>query len=192
VSPNEPADSSLKLYAIDKSEALYYLGYRGSLPEKTIRDKLDVLEKKLRDVITPRYIMKVTDIDNPLLVGDNINEFLANSQKVVFFCVTLGSAADRLIEYTGVKSVEDQLILDALANAAIEQVADLAQEKLARAYPTFTQTERYSPGYGDFPLELQPQILAYLDAPKRIGVTAGESLMMSPLKSVTAVVGLKS
>ena len=51
-------------------------------------------------------------------------------------------------------------------------------------------TRRYSPGYGDLPLSVQPALLDALDAGRRLGVTLTESLLMVPMKSVTAVVGI--
>ena len=49
---------------------------------------------------------------------------------------------------------------------------------------------RFSPGYGDLPLSLQRDIFRVLDCPRKIGLTLNESLLMSPSKSVTAIVGL--
>ena len=50
---------------------------------------------------------------------------------------------------------------------------------------------RFSPGYGDLPLEVQKDIFSLLECHKRIGVSLNESLLMSPSKSVTAFVGLE-
>ena len=49
---------------------------------------------------------------------------------------------------------------------------------------------RFSPGYGDFPLSAQKQILDGLEAGKRIGITLTEGYLMMPSKSVTAVIGV--
>ena len=49
---------------------------------------------------------------------------------------------------------------------------------------------RFSPGYGDLPLDVQSPLLALTDATRRLGVTLSESNLMNPLKSVTAVIGL--
>ena len=48
---------------------------------------------------------------------------------------------------------------------------------------------RFSPGYGDLPLALQREVFAALDCPRRIGLTLSDSLLMSPTKSVTALIG---
>ena len=52
------------------------------------------------------------------------------------------------------------------------------------------QRPRFSPGYGDWPLEEQRQLFAVLNCAKRIGLTLTDGLMMAPSKSVTAIIGL--
>lgn len=49
---------------------------------------------------------------------------------------------------------------------------------------------RFSPGYGDLPLALQRDIFHALDCARKIGLTLNDSLMMSPAKSVTAIIGI--
>ena len=49
---------------------------------------------------------------------------------------------------------------------------------------------RFSPGYGDMPLQTQSVLLAALDAQRKLGITLSKSLLMTPTKSVTAVIGL--
>lgn len=49
---------------------------------------------------------------------------------------------------------------------------------------------RFSPGYGDFPLDCQQRLLDSLEAGKRIGIKLTDSLLMMPSKSVTAVMGV--
>lgn len=51
-------------------------------------------------------------------------------------------------------------------------------------------TFRFSPGYGDYPIEMQKEYLRILDAPRKIGLTTGDSCLLVPSKSVTAVLGI--
>ena len=48
---------------------------------------------------------------------------------------------------------------------------------------------RYSPGYGDLPLEVQGPLLELLDAPRRAGLCATQTHLLTPRKSVTAILG---
>ncbi|MDR0986534.1 MAG: hypothetical protein LBL98_02400 [Ruminococcus sp.] len=176
---------------INLAETFSYLGFRGDLPDERIMSAIKRCEGVLLDTITPRFIYKVTETANPLLVGNDIAELLADCEKAAIFCCTLGQQTDRLIISAGVRDLSEQLYYDALANAAIEQVCDKAEEIIRKAYPEYSLTTRFSPGYGDFPLALQPRIIEFLDAKKLIGVTVNESLLMVPTKSVSAVLGLK-
>ena len=46
--------------------------------------------------------------------------------------------------------------------------------------------------YGDFPIEMQPAICEALESNKKIGVFVNESLLLSPSKSVTAIIGIEN
>jgi cobalamin-dependent methionine synthase I len=49
---------------------------------------------------------------------------------------------------------------------------------------------RFSAGYGDLPLSLQKDIFRALSPEKHIGAALRESLIVSPSKTVTAIVGI--
>ncbi len=49
---------------------------------------------------------------------------------------------------------------------------------------------RFSPGYGDLPLAVQREFMTLLDCAHLIGINLNESLLMSPSKSVTAIIGI--
>jgi 5-methyltetrahydrofolate--homocysteine methyltransferase len=183
--------TKIELKEIDITQTLEYLGFKGTLPDAKVLKAIKQCETKLLEVITLRYIYKVDTPSNPLLVGNDINELMQDCEKTVFMCCTLGLAADRFISTAGVTDIANELFADALANAAIEQICDMTEEIISKSYPGYKRTMRFSPGYGDFPLSIQPKILGFLNAEKLIGVTAKESFMMTPLKSVTAVIGLK-
>lgn len=51
-------------------------------------------------------------------------------------------------------------------------------------------TGRYSPGYGDWPITVQPLVAAALDTARRAGLCVTDSNLMTPRKSVTALLGV--
>ena len=57
--------------------------------------------------------------------------------------------------------------------------------------PLYRQTWRFSPGYGDLPLSLQEELLSAVEAGKRIGLATTAGYMLTPMKSVTAIIGLQ-
>ena len=52
------------------------------------------------------------------------------------------------------------------------------------------ETYVLGPGFGDFGLEYQPFIFEALDCPRNLGLTLTDSFLMSPTKSVTALIGI--
>ena len=51
---------------------------------------------------------------------------------------------------------------------------------------------RFSPGYGDFDICYQEPVVRMLNCAKTIGLTLTDSFMMTPTKSVTAVIGIST
>ena len=81
------------------------------------------------------------------------------------------------------------VVLDSMANVAIEQVCDKAERLITAELPDCYLTYRYSPGYGDYPVTMQQRFLEILDAPRKIGLSRNESYLLTPAKSVTAIIG---
>ena len=111
---------------------------------------------------------------------------------MLLMAATLSGAADQLIHRAGVSDMTSSLAMDALASAAIEQVCNRAEEHFRERLPDVYFTWRYSPGYGDLPLSLQPQMLQLLDAQKHLGLTVTPEHILIPRKSVTALIGLSA
>lgn len=82
--------------------------------------------------------------------------------------------------------------MDACATTAIENLCDEIQIEIMNSAlkDNLHITNRYSPGYGDFSIENQGDILNVLEAYKKIGLSVTESSIMLPRKSVTALIGL--
>ena len=81
-------------------------------------------------------------------------------------------------------------LLDGFGGAYVEAGCNAAEREIAAKLPGKYLTDRFSPGYGDLPLDVQGALLALTDAPRRLGITLNESNLMNPVKSVTAVIGL--
>jgi len=186
----------MKLTYIDKIEAARYMGHRGSVSPQ-LYEILTQYEKLLIESIEPVYTFRIDSIiregDNitapHYLSGDSIAEHLKGCDRVITLAATLTAAADRLIRTAETCGMTEALALDALCGAAIEQVLDIAEEEIFSGFECSYRTTRYSPGYGDFPLENQKTLLRHLDAYRKIGLTVTDAHTMIPTKSVTAVIG---
>ncbi|MGN0614595.1 MAG: vitamin B12 dependent-methionine synthase activation domain-containing protein [Porcipelethomonas sp.] len=191
----------MTLDSIDRQQALRYSGFKGkNVPEKLLT-LVEECEKELLSAINPDYIFRCFDIRTEssgiviegstlTLMGKDIKRHLEGCEKAVLMCATLGIGADRLIKQLSVSDMSRSFMTDALASAAIEQVCDEAEKVIKEKFPDMYMTWRYSPGYGDFPIEQQTDFLAVTNASKRIGLNLTEGGMLMPSKSVTAVIGL--
>ena len=177
--------------------------YAGLIKAKNFDEKLiaDACEDALL-LAAPRGIWQVYDYDckgqeiasSPpcKIIGKKIGEHLARCDKVVLLSATVGEEIEEAVtrrfregEYAS------SLLLDAAATTAVEQLADAMEKAIApkAAAKGYAMRWRFSPGYGDWPLEQQPDILR-LSGGEKIGVSLSESLMLIPRKSITAVIGL--
>ena len=118
---------------------------------------------------------------------------LDGCDRIVLFAATIGGGIDRLISRYSVTSPAQALLCQAIGTESVELLCNTfcgELESRARSRGCTTRA-RFSPGYGDLPLEMQREIFATLDCPRRIGLSLTESLLMTPTKSVTAIVGIE-
>lgn len=165
-------------------EALRYLGVQGDADEKTLRLVSDCMEA-VRIAASPKCICRRFSPADfaPYLCGEDIEMHLAGASEIVVFAATLGIGVDTEIKKAQAVDMARAAALDACAAALIEAYCDENMpDGLAAVY-------RFSPGYGDYPLSMQPRLLKAVRAEK-IGITALESYMLLPTKSVTAVIPL--
>ena len=73
----------------------------------------------------------------------------------------------------------------------MEGGCDRLCRRLAEQFPDRQLTSRFSPGYGDLPLAMQQDVMEALDCGRTVGITLTDSLLMTPSKSVTAIIGMK-
>lgn len=119
---------------------------------------------------------------------------LSGCDKAVVLAATIGIEMDRLVARYSALSPSKGLMLQAIGAERIECLCDLfcADLKAVAVERGESIRPRFSPGYGDLELELQRDIFYTLDCPRKIGLTLNDSLLMSPTKSVTAIVGISS
>ncbi|MDD5086105.1 MAG: vitamin B12 dependent-methionine synthase activation domain-containing protein [Candidatus Omnitrophica bacterium] len=121
----------------------------------------------------------------------DVAERLAKSPKLSFFACTIGRALpDKVNEYMRLKETTRAAILDAVGSEAVEGVANSVNEAIVKGAcgEECKLLPRFSPGYGDWELVAEEEVLKLLKA-ERVGITLSPSYIMVPEKSITAVVG---
>lgn len=181
----------IKLNSINREETLRYLGNSKAVMNNEMDELLTVCEKELIKTANPKYLYKKIDIKSSnLLAGNSIKTHLKDCEKAVLMCATLGVETDKLIRTAQITDMAKAVVLDAMASTAVEQVCGKVEKLIAKDNPDSFMTWRFSPGYGDYPLSLQGEFLRLLDAPRKIGLCTNENSILTPTKSVTAIIGL--
>lgn len=169
-------------------EALRYLGIRGKADE-TLRQQMTALAQELRTRIKPRFVWVLADAASLALPGQMAARMLHDCTHAAVLVCTLGAAFDQWMKQLQVRDMSRAVMLDALGSAWVESGCDAAEDAIRARFPGMYLTDRFSPGYGDLPLDVQPELAALARA-GRIGVMVTDSMLMNPQKSVTAVVGI--
>ena len=193
----------LTLDSLKKEEVLRYLGYRGAeLLPHTERLIEGCIQETLR-LVRPAYryqkfllreaeegvFLEGTGI---CLKGEDIRRHLAGCKEGYLLCATVGSYLDKKIRLDMVTDPAAGVILDSCGSVAVEQVVEAAEQEIEREAEASGKhiTWRFSPGYGDLPLDVQRGLAEVLDTYRRLGVGVCEDMLLSPSKSVTAIIGV--
>lgn len=132
------------------------------------------------------------DLGFAKVTSKDLAKNLSGCKKIIVFAATVGIDVDRLISRYSHTSPSRALVYQAIGAERIEALCDTFCKEIALSLESegATTRPRFSPGYGDLPLSLQRQIFSTLDCHTRIGLALGENLLMSPSKSVTAIIGI--
>ncbi len=166
---------------VNRREILRYAGYpAGDLSGEGLLDEcLAEIAGKLRYAV----VWREADVGELDVVSADLSKNLRGCGRAVIFAATVGLEIDRKIARYGRLSPVKALMMQAVGAERIEALCDVFCRGLGETKP------RFSPGYGDLDIAYQRRMFALLDCPRTIGLTLTESLLMSPTKSVTAIVG---
>lgn len=183
----------------DRREILRYAGAKGQIPELAVL--LEEVLAEAEPILTGKVCWQeypiarqegLLDLGFAKVRSASLERNLIGCDRLILFGATVGLPLDRLIARYGMVSPAKGLMLQAIGAERIEALCNVFCNKIRQeaACAGLRTAPRFSPGYGDLPLELQRDIFRVLDCSRRIGLTLNESLLMSPSKSVTAILGL--
>ena len=194
---------NFKGLSIPKKEVLRYLGHKNQEINGNIDRLIDETIEEAKELIAPkkvvaRYRITIKDtgvyLDNTNLVltGEDIKNHLKYSKDIYIMAVTLGSVIEKKIAYYEKIDLTKAIILDSCATTAVEEFCNYIEEDIKKIAENENMgiTFRYSPGYGDLPIDIQKVFLDTLNATKVIGLTVSRHNLLMPRKSVTAIIGL--
>ncbi len=180
----------------DKKEILRYCGMKQSDPrfDELLNDCLAEVKSSIQGKVCYSEF-NITEHSGKLDLAfcktesELLKKQLADCNKIILFAATTGIVIDRLIAKYGYISPAKALIFDSIGAERVEALCDAFEAKLKAEGKAIKP--RVSAGYGDIPLDMQKDIFNALDCPKNIGLTLNDSLLMSPAKSVTAIIGIR-
>lgn len=187
-----------------KKEVLRYLGYGKKEAEKPVMEMISSCLEELEAIISPVQISREYPLkllpDNEIDGGcfftksSDLSRSLQGCGSILLFAATLGIGADYLIHKYSRIQMSRAVVLQAAGAALIEEYCNASCKRIAEEYKSrrLYLRPRFSPGYGDFSLSCQPDILNALEAGKRIGIKLTDSFLMMPSKSVSAVIGISN
>lgn len=179
---------------INKKEILRYMG------AKELNREIDGILSECLEEINNQISYKVcysffeiylkenyVDLGFLKVFSKDLSKNLRNCKKAIIFAATIGVGIDRLIIKYSKTSPLKALMFQAIGAERIESLCNVFNNEINKNNYT---VPRFSAGYGDLPIEFQKEIFKVLTPEKKIGLTLNESLVMSPSKSVTAVIGI--
>ena len=191
----------LTIPEIDRAEVLRYARVRVSDEEtdRILDECIALTDGKVSSLVCYRiFDIKICedsiDLGFARTSSKSLMKTMSDCDKAIVFCATAGGEIDRLIARNSLTSPAKAIMLQALGSERVEAVCDAFCHKIADTVSQmgYACTKRFSPGYGDLPLELQRDIFLAIAPTVKIGVNLGENLFMTPTKSVTAIIGLKN
>lgn len=179
------------LSELNRAECIRYLGDKRVQMNGKMEALLAKCEREVLACAVPKYLYKEVELPfSPIMEGEDIKKHLSGCEKAIVLCATLGAGIDSLIRRCQITDMAKAVVIDSFSSVAVEQVCAKLDLLLAQKYSDWNMTFRFSPGYGDYPIALQGKFLSLLDAPRKIGLCTNETCLLTPTKSVTAVLGL--
>lgn len=112
---------------------------------------------------------------------------------MALLAVTIGDKLEAKVNhYFANNQFTKATVLDAIGSIAAEEVANYITTLISKKAKDINLpylTMRYSPGYGDLELDIQPKLLKLLKEDK-LGIKTNSSHLLIPQKSITALIGL--
>lgn len=181
------------------------MGYGSSVPDDmTVGETMNMLDL-IRPMLRPRFCVFITDgeldTESKLLsvmgrdfsIGRIITRQLRGAQRYAFFIATAGMEFEQLQhKLMDEGDMVKVFIADAIGSVIAEKTADRMEEALQDLLDPagWHHTNRFSPGYCGWHVSEQQQLFRLFPIEEPCGVTLSPSSLMTPIKSVSGVIGI--
>ena len=186
---------------VDLAEIARYMRMGRAVPEGELAARVEKLRDEALKTVRPARVWRRFPISDGAIasgalriqVAGTLARHLEGCHDAFLVCGTIGAGFDAFQRRSSVSSGVAALVVQAIGAALIEKWMDETESEITKELAAGESlVQRYSPGYGDFPLAAQHTLLDLLDAPRNAGVSLTDALLMVPSKSVSAISGVKN
>ena len=189
---------------INKAEIYLNLGYNGQKPDKQTLESIDQILAHAALICKPEALIQTFPCHlkgSHLVIGEVemhtgriIANYLTDTTEVAVFVATAGKSFDEYLKQIKASGdIYTEFLADAvgseIAEAMVREVSNKLEEIAVERGMYITLS--YSPGYCGWHVRQQPLLFSLLPE-QPCGVKLNESCLMSPVKSVSGIIGLSS
>ena len=174
---------------LDLQEIARYLGYGRTPMPPEVSALAETCMGELERTVIPRFLSRRMAVRRFTEDSRDLAHHLRHCEEAVLYAITLGPQADLLLRRWSVRDMAKAAVGQAVCAAWLDQLAAEYVAGIERGEGEYL-TPPFSPGYGDWDLSHQGEVLGLLDAPRRMGLALTQAGMLVPEKSITALVGI--
>ncbi len=133
-------------------------------------------------------IFKTNDIKH-ILIGENINDYCKDSNEICVFIVTLNVEVDKKLRTLEKTDKLKYLVFDRVLSHLVEEKTENLQNEIKKELLKKNKymLNRYSTGYGDWPIDVNKEIHQILNA-NRMGIFLTDRNMFMPSKTISGII----
>lgn len=190
---------------ISPSDIYVQMGCGDTAPDEMTAGETASMLATVRELLEARFCFFVTDgtldaesarlsvMGRDFDIGRIIARQLRGSERYAFFVATAGAEFEQLQQRLADGGDMVRIfIADAIGSVIAEKAADRMEEELATLISPggWHHTNRFSPGYCGWHVSGQQDLFALFPDRQPCGVSLTPSSLMTPIKSVSGVIGL--
>jgi hypothetical protein len=189
---------------IDRDQVCRNLGYISDYKvTPRVASLIDEYSEQSYQLIEPAYSYVIKRIEGVrrscvfiegsiVFESEVIAKLLKPCSKLALLVATIGSRLEDMVgQLSRHKRLLQASVLDAIGSVAVENVADIVQEKIREeaGEQGYVISRRFSPGYCDWTIRQQTEVFRAVNG-NSAGVKLTESLLMVPQKSISGIIGM--
>jgi len=188
-------------FVLTKEQILTVLGYNmDDVPDSVIKAIEDGLKLAYRisDIKCGFKIFSQSEIKisrTKLVVGkldfdikNIISLHLRKAESVALFAATIGPDFDNYIKSSEENDILDSFIVNTIGSELVEMLGDWIERRLKEVVGNKNISNRLSPGYCGWNVSEQKKLFGLLGE-KCCGIQLNESSLMTPIKSISGIIG---